>query len=238
MKKLFTSIILLITSLSITYEATASEFDFGADIMNRYVWRGRDYGNSPNIQPYIEYNIGGFTVGTWGAFSIDTDVYQELDLYVNYNVADFFTIGITDYYFPMYQSSNPAFKINYFDYDSETTGHIIEGNLKFGSWEKFPVSIQAHVAFYGDDQNLDGDQLYSAYFELGYSGSLKKTDYVIYLGLTPEKGLYGDSFGVVNLGINLMKDLKISESFSLPVVSGLIFNPQDENVFLLFGLSL
>lgn len=238
MKKFFITFILIITSVSITYQSKAAEFDFGADIMNRYVWRGRDYGNSPNIQPYIEYKVGGFTAGTWGAFSIDTDVYQELDLYVNYNIADIITLGITDYFFPLYQSSNSAFKTNYFNYNSNNTDHIIEGNLIFHGLEKFPISLAAHIAFYGDDKNPEGAQLYSTYFEAGYSGTLNDTDFIVYVGLTPEKGLYGEKFGFVNIGLNLMREIRITDSFSLPVVSGLIFNTLDENAFLIFGISL
>jgi hypothetical protein len=186
----------------------------------------------------MEFRTAGLSIGTWGAFSFDTDVYQEMDIYINYNIADIVTIGFTDYFFPAYQSNNPAKSTKYFNYKNEETGHIIEGSVIIGGWDAFPVSLSANVSFYGDDKNDAGDQNFSTYLEIGYSGKIKEIDYVCYLGLTPESGLYGDSFGVVNLGINLIKEIKITESYSLPVISGLLFNPQDENAFLLFGIRL
>jgi hypothetical protein len=43
---------------------------------------------------------------------------------------------------------------------------------------------------------------------------------------------------VVNLGITVSKEIKISDSFSLPLTTSFIINPQAENVFLVLGISL
>jgi hypothetical protein len=215
----------------------ASEFSVGADIMSRYIWRGVDFGNSPSIQPTVEFSAGDFAIGSWGAFSIDTDVYQELDLYVSYTIADMISIGVTDYFFPAYPSENPTFKNNYFNFDGDETGHMLEGNLGF-ECKKIPLTISANVGFYGADKNEDGDSNFSTYIEVGYGGTLNEVAWNTFIGITPSEGLYGTEFGVVNMGLNLAKEVKITESFSLPVSGGLIFNPQNENAFLVFGISL
>lgn len=237
MKKISLFLSVAAISLMFSTQIFASEFSAGADVMSRYIWRGADYGNSPSIQPTLEFSSGGFAVGSWGAFSIDTDVYQELDLYMSYSFGELLSIGITDYFFPVYQSSNAMFSNKYFDYDNETTGHIIEGNLGYNCI-LLPVYLSANVAFYGADKNEDGDNNFSAYIELGHNGTLNDVEYSVFLGITPSEGLYGDGFGVVNLGCSATKEIKFSETFSMPVMSGLIFNPQNENAYLVFGFSL
>src|SRR5690606_41614376 len=67
MKKFFLSSILLIALLN-QHELTA-QVSIGADIMSRYIWRGVDYGNSPSLQPQLSFSAGGFSIGTWGAYS-------------------------------------------------------------------------------------------------------------------------------------------------------------------------
>ena len=238
MKKLQSFLTVAALFVLIGSQSIAAEFSAGADIMSRYVWRGRDYGNSPSIQPTVEYSTGNFSAGAWGAFSIDPDVYQELDLYLAYTFAETFTLGVTDYFFPVYQSNDPTFSHNYFEYDNETTGHILEANLIFEGTESIPITLAAHIAFYGADKNSDGDNNYSTYIEAGYAGKLKDTEYNVFLGITPAEGLYGSDFGVVNLGLTITKEIKFSDSFSMPVTSGVIFNPQDENSFLVFGITL
>lgn len=66
---------------------------------------------------------------------------------------------------------------------------------------------------------------FSTYLELGYSFEVKYVACSAFLGMTPTKpdtekgetGYYGEGPGVINLGISASKEIKISESFSLPV---------------------
>jgi hypothetical protein len=49
-------LLILFSLVSICFlDLNAQELSGGADIMSRYVWRGRDFGNSPSIQPCIEF---------------------------------------------------------------------------------------------------------------------------------------------------------------------------------------
>jgi len=229
-------------------ELNAMELTGGADIMSRYVWRGRDFGNSPSIQPSIEFSAAGFTVGSWGAFSTNSNNFQEHDIYLSYSFLDMFSIGVTDYFFPTFPLDEFGYKNKYFDYAEETTNHYIEANLNFSGTESFPISISANVFFYGADAKMEldpqfneyvrGDQYYSTYLELGYSGEINETSYDLFLGMTTGDGLYGTTLGVVNLGITAHKEVKITEYYSLPVQASFITNPQDENIYFVFGISL
>jgi hypothetical protein len=247
MKKFRILITLAAFTLISFANAVAGEFSLGTDIMSRYVWRGTDFGNSPSIQPSLEFSHNNFTVGTWGAYAINSDAnYQELDLYISYTIADMLTIGVTDYFFPGIDGETMMWN-NYFDYDNDLTGHVLEANLGFAC-KKIPLTLSVNTAFYGDDKKeeiineetgeVETSANFSTYIELGYGGTLKEVDWNVFLGITPAEGLYGDDFGIVNMGLGLAKEIKITDSFSLPISSQLIFNPQAENAFFVFGISL
>lgn len=203
-----------------------SDFSIGSDFISRYVWRGTNYGGSPSIQPALEYSKGSLAIGVWGAYKTNTSGVQEADLYVSYSIADMLSVTITDYFFPGDISS-----YNYFDWDSNTTGHILEGSVGFSGPERLPVNILFGYNFYGDSEN-------SLYLEAGYSFS----QFDIFVGAG--NGFYtvensgNDIFGIVNLGMSISKDIKVTENFSLPITTSFILNPQNEGVFLVFGISL
>ncbi len=213
------------------------------DLMSRYIWRGQDFGASPSIQPGISYSNWGFTLGAWGAYTINNvnSSVQEVDLFLSYNINDMFSVTVTDYFFP-----NEAVDYNYFDYKNESTGHIFEGSVTFNGTEKLPLSIMLASNFYGadareatTDTTSVGAIQYSTYAELGYT--FKYFDIFMGLNLTsPDKdkgetGFYGDSFGVVNLGISATKEIKITEKFGLPLYIALITNPQKEKIYFVAG---
>ena len=271
-KKLIFHIVMIVTmivgSINLGFAQDSSQvsstvsLDLGADIVSRYVWRGQQFGgSSPNIQPYVEFGIGNFVIGAWGAYSLGGDnPFQEFDLYATYNLFDdVVSITVTDYFFPDESSD-----YKYFDYTDTTTGHIIEGLVSFNGTDKIPFSVFIAINLYGDDASrisdipsflnkFDGIQN-STYLELGYETSLNsgvKFEAFVGFNLTDprsadlsgsgyigETGFYGDDIGIVNLGITVSKDIKISEDFSLPMMTSVITNPQAQKVYLVFGLSL
>lgn len=239
MKKLFyLATLLSVVSLNTVIaqeETTSSEFSVSADLFNRYVWRGLDYGSAPSIQPTFEYaHKSGFTAGCWGAFSV-TGSYNEVDLYMSYSLGNF-DILITDYFFPV--SGIPSARSQqYLNYNNETTGHGFEGAIKWNGTDKFPLTILAGTFLYGADKNIDGDQNYSTYIEALYEFDTKAGRIDAFMGFTPAEGLYGNTLGVVNMGLTTYRDLKITEHFTLPLQASFIVNPQISNVYLLLGFS-
>jgi len=239
-----------------------SALNISGDVFSRYVWRGTAFSRAPSIQPGIEYTLGNLSIGAWGAYSFQGSDGAEADIYLSYSLLDEkISLTLTDYYFP--DEENPL--NNYFEYNEDKTSHILEASVSWNGTEKLPLSLLFAANFYGADakkinndpdsqsfNEADGNQ-YSMYVELAYSFILKdNTDLQLFAGFTPndpadadpesgyigEIGFYGDKAGFVNLGLTASKDLKISDSFSLPISSSLIVNPMSENVFLIIGLSL
>jgi hypothetical protein len=202
-----------------------SVIDLGADIMSRYVWRGLDYGASPSIQPNIEMDAGNFTVGAWGAYTVNSPGVQEIDLYASYTVKNLLTLGMTDYFFPTETAD-----YEYLNYSTEYQ-HIIEATASFNGTENLPLSIMGGINLVNDPDN-------SVYIELAYSLDIIK----IFLGAgngfyTLEDPGEEDVFGVVNLGIGTGKNIQVTENYSLPVSASLIANPQANRIHLVFGIS-
>jgi hypothetical protein len=233
------------TPVSAQEKTCKSKLDLSADIMSRYIWRGLNLGgSSPSIQPNMEFSCGKFALGAWGAYSFDHSITnQEADLYASYTIADLISLTATDYFLP----NEDTLPNHYFNYKKDQTGHLFELSAKFLGTEKVPLSLMVATNVFGaDTRKSNGDMQYSTYIELGYSFKIATTPCNAFMGFTPNKpdkskgetGYYGDSPGVINLGITATKDIRITDSFSLPVNASLITNPQAENIFLVFGISL
>jgi hypothetical protein len=206
----------------------AQDFSFGADVQSRYVWRGIQLGDeSASLQPSVELAAGNFTVGAWGAYSLGggSDVAQEMDLYVSYALSDAISVTVTDYYFPVGKSGH-----NYLELDSETTGHVYEATLSFAGTDAFPVALT--VA-----SNVGGASTGSTYLEASYA----LNELSLFAGgvVGDDDGYYNtDGTGLINVGISLAKEIQLSSTFSLPVNTSLVLNPDAGNVFLTFGFTL
>ncbi len=257
---------IILFSLSLYTQETEKESDFGidlgADFMSRYIWRGSQYGGDlPSLQPWTNLSYKNIELGLWGAYSLNfSNVYQEFDTFLSYTfIKDMFTILMTDYYFPSFYAD-----YNYLDYTADSTGHILEATFNFNGTEKIPISILGAVNFYGADafrlesnpsNSMFNQKIgiqYSTYLELGYSATIKDFELYAFVGGTinklkeentstgfiGEEGFYGTGPGIVNTGFNLTKEIDITPSFSLPVQSSLILNPQSKNIFFVFGLSI
>lgn len=215
----------------------SSNWDLGASFQSRYIWRGINLGgNSASIQPSISYSTGIFTLGAWGAYSIGSDqVGQEADLYVTVAPLDFLSFTVTDYFFPVDRLGNN----NYFDY-SDTTGHVFEVMASFSS-NNFPIGFMIATNFAGADKKENGNQSFSTYIEANYAISAGSVDINLFAGavIGDEGGYYGtDGSGFINLGLGVSKEIKITQSWGLPVDAALIFNPDAENIFITFGFTI
>ena len=237
------------------------KFDIGTDLMSRFIWRGMQLGGtSPCIQPNIGLGVGNFEIGLFGSYSIGGENEdQEFDLYAGYTFyKDMFSVTFTDYYSPR---ENRDYE--YFDFNNETTGHIFEGALSFNGTDNFPLTFLAAVFFYGADEvklndnpnspdfNTSTGIQYSNYFELGYNLEITGISFNPFLGITlnnpsdpinsigyrGETGFYGTGPGIVNFGFTAIKDIKITDKFSLPFTASLITNPQAQKVYLVVGFS-
>lgn len=209
--------------------ALAQSVDLGSDFVNRYVWRGYDFGESFSVQPYLEYTRGGFTVGSWASYAIAPGGAgaNEHDLYASYSFGAV-AVGLTDYYFP-----GPGAD-GFFDYDSGGEGaHVIEPHLRVGGTESFPVTLYGSINAYNDPDH-------SLYLEASLPFSVGQTGMSLTAGAVgTESAYYGtDGFAVVNLALSADRSIPITDGFSLPVHARYVLNPDTERTFLVFGVSL
>jgi hypothetical protein len=224
------------------------QFNLGVELVSRYVWRGKDYGNSPAIQPNVSFSFAGLKIGAWGSYGViyheNTGNYAEFDPFISYTWK-WLTIGITDYFFP--NGASPNENNRYFNYNSASTGHTFEGCLTFTGPEKFPLQVFAGTHFFGADKGKDSTGVYglgtknnySTYFEVSYPFNVKGIGIKLFTGGIPYgSGWYGPYGGVVNAGLTLSKPIRISKEFEMPVYASVISNPQTQSIFLIFGITL
>jgi len=237
----------------------SADFQAGADIMSRYIWRGLNLGGSgPSIQPTLKLNVGkgdhSFSIGGWGAYTFSATANQEVDLFASYTFKGLLTVMVTDYFFP---ELNTGSKDEYFNYSKDSTGHVFEGLIMFNGTEKIPFTFMVATNFYGNDSRKmkpesdsvfieDGIQ-YSTYLEIGYKKRIKTFDLNAFVGGTlnnpdedmNETGYYANTkAGLTNVGIKVAKNIPITEKYSLPVQAMMIANPLQNKFYLVFGITI
>ena len=236
--------------------SSPAQFNLGADLVSRYIWRGNDYGNSPAIQPNVAFSVAGFKIGAWGSFgfvpyteqindstSVNMGNYAEFDPFVSYSLKGF-TLAVTDFFVFNGLTPNSG---NYFNYKNSNTGHTYEISLAWAGPSNFPLQLFVGTLVYGDDKgkDLEGNyglgtnNNYSTYFEAIYPFTIKGIDVKPFIGGIPfGSSWYGPTGGVVNAGITVSKTIRITSEFGLPVFTSIIVNPQSQGVFFVFGLSI
>jgi hypothetical protein len=207
------------------------ETTVAADVVNQYIWRGQDLGDV-SLQPTLGLGYKGFSLTAWGNVGLsDKDDTKEFDLTAAYSVGGF-NIGVTDYWF-----NTPNEK--YFQYASHKTSHVFEANI---GYDFGPVALQWFTNFAGNDgQNKDIKRAYSSYAELSAPFTLGGCDWTAAIGAVPYATSFysaASGFAVTNISLKATKDIKITDSFSVPVFAGVAANPSNEKAYLLFGFTL
>jgi len=202
-------------------DESSTSFDAGADIVSNYIWRGTKFGTGPAVQPYVEFSAGNFAIGSWGSFGVTDNEAAEADLYLSYGFDFGLSLGLTDYYYP----GTP-----YTDYSStDSTGsHGFEINL---GYEIGSFSIGANYML--NQAGLAGTAGGDMYFELGYSFEAVS----LFVGGGDGWHTSDGEFALCNIGLSVSKELEISEKFSLPLSGSVIFNPDRDQFYVVFGVS-
>ena len=216
--KLLSLAIALFAGLSGT--AQAEGFKIGADVVSSYVWRGTENGNSPAVQPALNYTLAGdqIVVGVWGSYAFSGNEgnsrFQETDLYVT-ALAGPFNLTLTDYNVVTKSSRT-------FDFTNEGPNTV---EISAG-YAKDELSLLAAMNVAGKDNDK------AKYFEAGYKVYDKdKYTAKAFIGAGDEKQYApdkGTGFKVVNVGLTVTK-----ESYS----ASYIYNPDTEKSNLVFMAS-
>lgn len=217
MKKMKIFAIALIAAVTTTVSVKAQELEVGTDIVSSYVWRGTQF-SGVSVQPGVTFSAGSFSLGAWGSAGFDG--FMEMDLFASYEFSFGLSLGLTDYYYPGTQ---------YFDYSKDTGAHGFEVNLGYGISD-FSVSANYMLNEAGGAETAGGDM----YFELGYAFK----SFSIFAGGGNGWHTPDGEFGVTNVGISTSKDIKITDSFTLPLSGSIILNPTTEQFFIVAGITL
>lgn len=218
MKKTLLLTACLLLLISIAPVTNAQEWSTGLDIYSSYIWRGSKFGSGPAFQPSVGFSAGDFSLGAWGSISSSTDEALEMDLYASYSLGPV-GLTITDYYFGG-------------DWTEYKTMHYLEpsASLALGDFSLMAAYMFLPASDEDSSFGSDGD----FYAEAGYS--FKSFS----LGLGAGEGQYTSDgkFNICNINVGTSKEVKITDSFSLPVSGSVILNPSTGGFFITVGISL
>ena len=189
--------------------------DFGADVASSYVWRGTQFGNGPHVQPWMSLGYGNLELGAWGSVPLTAgDTGAELDLYVSYDLGPL-ALTVTNYTFPIAGGA-------YLDGEGLFEGDYLEVS---GSGSVGPIDLT--VGYF--------TELEALYIEAGFSVGV--VDVAIGYAGEDDSNWYVSEAGLCNISVGGSKEVKITDDYSLPLFGSLVYNPDAESAFLVFGMS-
>ena len=212
------------------------EASVGADLVSGYIWRGQDLGNV-SIQPSVSVSYKGFSLCAWGSVGIEKKDTKELDFTISYTTGGF-SISVTDYWI----NGGPG----YFHYGSHDTNHVFEAQV---GYDFGPLALNGYTNFAGaDGVNKEGDRAYSSYISATVPFKLAGLEWTAEIGATPwATDFYNYSeapacsgsngFAVCDISLEASKEIKITDSFSVPAFAKVTMNPRTEGAYFVFGLS-
>jgi hypothetical protein len=187
-----------------------------------------------SLQPTLGVAYKGFSLSAWGSVGLasaaDT---KEFDLTAAYSIGGL-NIGITDYWF----NTGLDDENRYFKYDAHGTNHVFEANIgyDFGF-----ASVQWFTNIAGNDGvNKDGKRAYSSYVEVAVPFKLAAVDWTATAGAVPfATDFYGTTgVAVTNLSLRADKEIKVTDSFSVPIFGQVTGNPCSQKAYLVLGFTL
>ena len=196
------------------------------DLISHYIWRGQDYGHKPSLQPGLSATWKDFTLGYWGAYRIAGSGDHETDFYIEKTIGPV-TFSIWDYW-----NYSDSISNNYFDYNKNSTSHLLEAQVLLSGGEKLPFNLLGSYLFYGADPTK------SIYFELQYLHSFGAIDTQIFAGFQAKGEYYAPKAAFVNLGCIATKSFNITKNWTLPVNLSFIVNPDSKKAYLVAGITL
>lgn len=227
-KKIVLWAVMSAAALGATAQETL-EATIGADIVSQYIWRGQDLGHV-SVQPSLGVSYRGISLSAWGNTGLESTDTKEFDLTASYTVSGL-SMGINDYW-----TDDPEGR--YFLYNAHRTSHVFEA---FASYDFGILSAAWYTIFAGNDGfNPNGKRAYSSYFEANVPFCLTGIDWTATAGVVPFATDYYNArgFAVTNLSLKATKEIKVTESFSIPVFGQIIGNPCSQKAYFVFGFTL
>jgi hypothetical protein len=218
---------------TITHAQDEVETTVSGDFVSSYIWRGQDLG-SASLQPTFGVGYKGLSLTAWGSIGLtDPADTKEFDLTLSYTIGGL-NIGVTDYWFDAGLDPN----CRYFKYDAHGTNHLFEANI---GYDFGIASLQWFTNLAGNDGiKQDGNRAYSSYMELVVPFNLSDITWSATAGAVPfATDFYGtNGFAVTNLSLRATKDIKVTDSFSIPIFGQVTANPCSQRAYLVLGFTL
>ena len=256
MKKiLFTLVMGLFTTL--IFAQDKGTFDFTASLHNQWYWRGYAVGPDPIIAAQASFKYKGLEIGTWNGYGT-SGMWKDVDTYISYSKGGF-SIALWDVFNYSDYTASPGYaaygnhtQASYFHLGAGTR-HFLDLSVGY-SVPKTGLSFFLATLVGGRDRNADGSQVYSSYFKTSYSFDLDKgvsvTPYVSYgFALNSQNGgtfwqwtdsavANAKSAGFNEVGINVSKPVKITDSYSVKASAGVVASPINNTMTGLLGVTL
>jgi hypothetical protein len=226
------------------------EFSSGVDFVSGFIWRGLDFGSAPAIQPNAAIEAFGFELSAFASYALMANVdqgfdkvpYSEFDLEFKYSIptsAGKFSIIASDIFMPF-------LGLVYSNYDG-VVGGIEEGaqwlsiGIGYEGTRHFPLSLRVDYHFHNDANK-------SIYAELGYKFVYGRNMIDLFCGVAtgtnsdlPGSVFYeieDDKIGFINVGGSISRNIRVTDSFHIPLKTSVVFNPNANIGYLVCSLSL
>jgi len=205
------------------------EATIAADFVSQYVWRGLDCGNV-SVQPTLGVAYKGFSLSAWGSVGFKSEDNKEIDLTASYTTGGL-TIAVTDYWF---DDPEPR----YFYYNAHSTSHLFEASV---AYDFGLLSAAWYTNFAGNEgRTASGKRPYSSYVEVNAPFRLATCEWTGTVGAVPYTSPYYDTsgFAVTNIALKASKDIKITDTFAIPLFAQVIANPSSQKAYFVVGFTL
>jgi hypothetical protein len=129
--------------------------------------------------------------------------------------------------------------------DGAGSGHLLEATLAYTLSESFPLTLSWNTFVLGkgnkkyDDEGKASNS-FSTYIEASYPFSLGGADLKASVGGIPwESAVYGvEKSKIVNVALGASKEIKVTDSFSLPAFAQIVVNPASEDINFVVGITI
>lgn len=225
---------IVIIAMGLVASATALAQDkveatIAADFVSQYIWRGLDCGHV-SVQPTLGIAYKGFSLSAWGSVGFKSEDTKEFDLTASYTTGGL-TVAVTDYWF---DDPEPR----YFYYNAHSTSHVFEASV---AYDFGLLSAAWYTNFAGNDGlTPSGKRAYSSYVELNAPFRLATCEWTGTVGAVPYATTFYDTsgFAVTNVALKASKDIKITDTFSIPLFAQVIANPSSQKAYFVVGFTL
>lgn len=218
--------------------------DAGVTLTSRFIYRGINLGEAPQVQPRVSLNVENFQLALWSSHPIAprTDASENVAIVergANYREVNFWMrydfdvgIGTLSPYVQNHYNPNAG---DFLNFDGGGDGaHFLQGQLMFSGHEALPLDLMVGYVFHNDPER-------SVYLEAGYRFTAGRTDLRVFAGGVPGRspfnGVSTDEAAVTNIGVSASRTIPLTESYGLPLGLAFVFNPHLEDAFAAVSLS-